>query len=262
MSLNKAEEDTRESGIKSIVVGAGLLHALASAPGPVSLTHIAREAGMPTSKVRRYMVSLLQAGLVAQDAASRLYELGPAALQLGLAAVARFDINKRADPVLQKLARLIDETVGLMVWTPRGPTLTRLIVSNHPIALTMRVGSIIPVLPTASGQVLASHLDPALSDPLIAAEKAQQSALNEVDESALFAAVRKQGYARIDGTLLRGITAFAVPVFGPLGEAAAALNVLGRTDSFTPAHAKKVLKALRDAAKEISVSQPAPAPRK
>src|SRR5690606_16498126 len=140
MSLNKAEEDTRESGIKSIVVGAGLLHALASAPGPVSLTHIAREARMPTSKVRRYMVSLLQAGLVAQDPASRLYELGPAALQLGLAAVARFDINKRADPVLQKLARHIDETVGLMVWTPRGPTLTRLIVSNHPIALTMRVG--------------------------------------------------------------------------------------------------------------------------
>jgi len=55
--------------------------------------------------------------------------------------------------------------------------------------------------------------------------------------------------------LLRGVTAFAVPVFGPLGEPAAALNVLGRTDSFTPAHTKNVLKALQDAAKEISVSR-------
>jgi len=255
MTLHAVEEDARDLGIKSVVVGAGLLHVIATAPRPLSLTHIAREGRMPTSKARRYMVSLLQSGLVAQDTASRLYELGPAALQLGLAAVARFDINKRADPILQKLAGRIDETVGLMIWSPRGPTLTRLIVSNHPIALTMRVGSIIPVLPTASGQVLASHLDPAMSAPLIAAEKAKQSILAEMDEASLFASVRKQGYARIDGTLLRGVTAFAVPVFGPLGEPAAALNVLGRTDSFTPAHTKNVLKALQDAAKEISVSR-------
>ncbi len=256
MAVSSFEEDTRELGIKSVVVAAGLLHAVAVAPGPLSLTHIAREARMPTSKARRYLVSLIQSGLVVQDATSRQYELGPEALQLGLAAVARFDINKRADPVLEKLTRQVDETVGLMIWSPRGPTLTRLIVSNHPIALTMRVGSIIPVLPTASGQVLASHLDPAMSAPLIAAEKAKQSTLAEIDEASLFASVRKQGYARIDGTLLRGVTAFAVPVFGPLGEPAAALNVLGRTESFSPAHTKKVLNALRDAAKEISVSQP------
>jgi len=256
MTVSTGTEASRDLGIKSIVVGASLLHAIAMAAGPLSLTRLAHEVRMPTAKARRYLVSYIQAGLVTQDAATRLYDLGPAALQLGLAAVARFDVIKRADPILQKLAQRIDETVGLMVWSPRGPTLTSLIVSNHPIALTMRVGSIIPVLPTASGQVLASYLDPAMSTQLIAREKAQRSSLAEVDEAAVFSLVRKQRYARIDGTLLNGITAFAVPVFGPLGEPAAALNVLGRTESFSASHTKKVLKALQESAKEISVNNP------
>ncbi len=246
----------RELGIKSIVVGADLLHSVAMASGPLSLTHLANQARMPTAKARRYLVSYIQAGLITQDAVSRLYDLGPAALQLGLAAVARFDVIKRADPVLQTLAQAVDETVGLMVWSPRGPTLTRLIVSNHPIALTMRVGSVIPVLPTASGRVLAAYLTPAMSTRLIEREKVERNGLDRIDETAVFLAVRKQGYSRIDGTLLNGITAFAVPVFGPLGEPVAALNVLGRTDSFTLSHEKKVLKALKEAAREISVAKP------
>jgi DNA-binding IclR family transcriptional regulator len=254
--MQETEEELKsEAGIKSVVVGARLLQAIAAAPGPQTLTRISNEAQMPTAKARRYLVGYIQAGLVVQDPMSHLYDLGPAALQLGLSAISRYDVVKKAEPVLQRLSQLVDETVGLMVWCPAGPMLARLIVSNHPIALTMRAGSVLPVLPSASGRVLAAHMDQGSSSFLIAKEKKQLSSVKGSDESKIFDLVRQQGYSRVDGTLLSGVTAFAVPVFGPLGEPAAALNVLGRTESFTPAHSKKVIKALRDASIEIGEGQ-------
>jgi DNA-binding IclR family transcriptional regulator len=247
-------ENVRDAGIKSVVVGARLLHAIASAPGPQTLTKLASEAGMPTAKARRYLVGYIQAGLATQDPVSHLYDFGPAALQLGLSAVARFDVVKRAEPVLQRLSQQMDETVGLMIWSPGGPMLARLIVSNHPIALTMRVGSILPLLSSASGHVLGAYLEEGTCSYLIAKEKKQSPSLKAMSEGKIFATVRKQGYARVDGSLLTGVTAFAVPVFGPLGEITAALFVLGRTDAFNPAKGQKVVKSLLESSKAVSAS--------
>lgn len=254
--IPKIEDSGTTGGIKSVTVGARLLQAIAEAPGPQTLTRLAAEAGMPTAKARRYLVGYIQAGLVTQEVTSHLYDLGPAALQLGLSAVARFDVIKQAEPVLQKLAQQMDETVGLMIWSPNGPMLARLIVSNHPIALTMRVGSLLPVLTSASGQVFGAYLDPNISSLLVAREKKSASGQKGISEARIFAQTKAQGYARVDGSLLSGVTAFSVPVFGPIGETIAALFVLGRTDAFNPVRAKKAVKALQDASRDVSDVKP------
>lgn len=195
--MHSADEEVKsDAGIKSVVVGAKLLQAIASAPGPQTLTRISSDAQMPTAKARRYLVGYIHAGLVVQDPDSHLYDLGPAALQLGLSAISRYDVVKKAEPILQRLSQLVDETVGLMVWCPGGPMLARLIVSNHPIALTMRAGSVLPVLPSASGRVLAAHMDPRSSSYLIAREKKQLSSVKGANEAKIFGLVREQGYSR------------------------------------------------------------------
>jgi hypothetical protein len=55
------------------------------------LKDLAAAAGMSAAKAHRYLVSFQRLGLVTQDPRSTRYDLGPAALQLGLAALARLD---------------------------------------------------------------------------------------------------------------------------------------------------------------------------
>ena len=73
------------AGIQSVEVGFALLDALGQARGPQMLRDLAAAAGMSAAKAHRYLVSFQRLQLVVQDPASTRYDLGPAALKLGLA---------------------------------------------------------------------------------------------------------------------------------------------------------------------------------
>ena len=88
--------DKERAGIQSVEVGFTLLQALAGAGRALMLKDLAGTAGMSAAKAHRYLVSFLRLDLVVQDARGR-YDLGPAALHLGLATL------QRQDPV--RLAR-------------------------------------------------------------------------------------------------------------------------------------------------------------
>jgi hypothetical protein len=88
-----ADQDTEHlrAGIQSVEVGFELLNALSQAPGALMLRDLAAAAGMSAAKAHRYLVSFQRMGLVAQDPLSTRYDLGPAALRLGLASLSRLD---------------------------------------------------------------------------------------------------------------------------------------------------------------------------
>src|SRR5438105_10467113 len=71
-------------GIQSVEIGCQLLAVLGRHVAPMALKDLAKAAGMSTGKAHPYLVTFLKVGFVTQDA-SGSYELGPLALQLGLA---------------------------------------------------------------------------------------------------------------------------------------------------------------------------------
>src|SRR3546814_12891249 len=94
-NLESAQGNTRSTkprGIQSILIGFHILDRLAESPTPLGLKHLAEASNMPASKLRFYLVSFLELGLVTQEAPSGRYSLGPAALRLGLAALEKFDV--------------------------------------------------------------------------------------------------------------------------------------------------------------------------
>src|SRR6187551_97110 len=95
------------AGIQSVEVGFGLLDVLAKAPGPLMLRDLAAAAGMSAAKAHRYLVSFQRLELVAQDGSSTRYDLGPAALKLGLASLARLDAMKLARERVPKIVEQI-----------------------------------------------------------------------------------------------------------------------------------------------------------
>src|SRR6476469_5728690 len=81
--------DGDKRGIQSVEVGGQLLRALVDGRRAMMLRDVAALAGMSAAKAHPYMVSFMRLGLVEQDRASGRYELGPLALQMGLACMSR-----------------------------------------------------------------------------------------------------------------------------------------------------------------------------
>ena len=92
--------DKPRRGIQSVELGSQLLVALGRHVAPMALRDLAKAAGMTAGKAHPYLVSFIKVGFVSQDTAGR-YELGPLALQLGMAKLRRLDpgtYERRARP--------------------------------------------------------------------------------------------------------------------------------------------------------------------
>jgi DNA-binding IclR family transcriptional regulator len=233
-----------------VEVAAPLLLALANATSPLALSALAINAGMPSAKAHRYLVSLIRIGLVRQDAASGLYDLGALALEIGLAAMGRLDAVKLADETMAGLCEQTSETVALATWGNFGPTYIRLLQSRRPVTINLQIGSVMPMTYTASGLCFAAFMPEQETAALLHKELARnrEEKLDAPHSNKTLAPVlaetREHGLARIIGRLdpaaarsprksrvaerlLAGFTAFSAPVFDHTGHMRFALTVVG-----------------------------------
>jgi DNA-binding IclR family transcriptional regulator len=246
----QANEKSGQQGIQSVEVAAPLLLALAAAPGPLALSMLAKNAGMPSAKAHRYLVSLIRVGLVGQDAATGLYDLGALALELGLAALGRLDAVKLADETLAGLRDATGETVALATWGNFGPTYIRLLQSRRPVTINLQIGSVMPMTYTATGLCFAAFMREEETEELLRGEldhnrdqkldapqskKALAPLLEETRQHGIArvigrldpAAARSGAESRAAERLLAGFNAFSAPVFGHDGKMRFALSVVG-----------------------------------
>jgi DNA-binding IclR family transcriptional regulator len=253
------------AGIQSVEVGFALLDALAQASGPLMLRDLAASAGMSAAKAHRYLVSFQRLGLVAQDGSNR-YDLGPAALKLGLAAISRLDAVKLARERMPALMSRIGHTLALAVWGNHGPTIVHWEESPLAVTVNLRLGDVMPLLSSATGRCFAAHVSREAIAPLLRAELARARALGRTDlprtqaELAhLLKEVRDHGLARVVDHLLPGIAGFCAPVFDFDGHMVLGIVALGSVATFDAAWDGAVATALRVAAHQLSrdLGQPA-----
>ncbi|MCB1340912.1 MAG: IclR family transcriptional regulator [Pseudooceanicola sp.] len=239
------DEDGAQGGLQSLDAALALLLRLAQAPSAQSLSDLARAAGMPPSKAHRYLASFAHAGLVRQAGRSGKYDLGPAALDLGLAALARLDfVNRAAD----RLADLVAETgltALLCVWSENGPVVIRWERSSRHMVTALGLGSTLPLLNSATGRVFLAFAPPALTAGRLAVEGGGGEALR--------ARTRADGYASVTGDLIPGLAAIAAPVLDWQGEAQASVTLID-TDPARAAPESPALAALLRFCKGLGVA--------
>ncbi|NMM79050.1 IclR family transcriptional regulator [Acidovorax sp. SRB_14] len=251
--------DKERAGIQSVEVGFSLLEGLTRARGPLMLKDVAASADMSAAKAHRYLVSFQRMGLVTQDSRTARYDLGPAALRLGLAALSRLDAVRLARERLPQLMDEIGHTLALAVWGNHGPTIVHWEESAQAVTANLRLGDVMPLLASATGRCFAAHLAPEVVAPLLQAELAQAEKLHRSDLPATLAAaqallqeVRERGAARVVDTLLPGIVAFCAPVFDADGHLALGITTLGSVATLDAAWGGTIDTPLRAAAAHLS----------
>lgn len=251
--------DKERAGIQSVEVGFALLDGLTRSRGPLMLKDLAAAAGMSAAKAHRYLVSFQRLGLVVQDARTARYDLGPAALKLGLASLARLDAMKLARERMPALMETVGHTLALAVWGNRGPTIVHWEESPQAVTANLRLGDVMPLLASATGRCFAAYLPREVTASLVQEELQHAARLRRTDlpadaagVDALLREVRERGCARVVDTLLPGIVAFCAPVFDADGHLALGITTLGSVATFDPAWGGAVEAPLREAAERLS----------
>ncbi|WP_295809201.1 IclR family transcriptional regulator [uncultured Nitratireductor sp.] len=239
-------------GIQSVDVALRLVGELAQCGGPVTLSELARRAEMPPSKAHRYLASFIAAGLVVQAGRSGKYDLGPAAMEIGLAALARHDFVNRSADALPELRDATGMTVLLSVWGTEGATVVRWERAPAPVITSMGLGTTLPLLTSASGRIflawsppgaIGGHLEKELA---LTRSNPTQSHLDYDVENvkALRERIREAGFATVDGRFIPGLVAVAAPVLDWQGEAQCAITLIGTDPAAIRPDGKVVSKLL------------------
>ena len=264
---------SQRAGIQSVEVGFNLLQVLAASSGALMLRDLAAAAGMSAAKAHRYLVSFQRLELVTQDAGSTRYDLGPAALKLGLASLSRLDSVKLARQRLGPLMEQIGQTLALAVWGNQGPTIVHWEESPQAVTVNLRLGDVMPLLSSATGLCFSAFMgQPSSSSdgresqrpherlpPLLKDELARMQKLTRKDVprtmaevTAALEEVRQRGLARVVNTLLPGVGGFCAPVFDADGHLVLGMVALGSLATFDPAWDGAVAKPLAAAARQLS----------
>jgi len=238
---NQTDRDSQTGGIRSLHSALNLLEAMVQRAGPVSLSDLARDCGIQPSKAHRYLTTFQRAGLVSQTNRSGKYDLGPAAMKLGLAAIARHNfVNSTADG-LPELCAETGMTALLSILGSDGATVVRWERAASPIVTSMGLGTTLPILNSATGRAFLTWAPQAQINTACDAElrraKRNPSLIPDITPTVsglkqLAAQVRSLGYASVDGRFIPGLVAIAAPILDWQQEAQAVVTLIG-TDPAT-----------------------------
>jgi DNA-binding IclR family transcriptional regulator len=242
----------KRAGIQSVEIGMRVLDTLATLGGARPLAAIVKGCGLSPSQTHRYLASLTEAEMVKQDANGD-YDLGPAALRLGLSALSRIDVFRIADEKLAAFSNETGATVLVAALGPAGPIIVRWHVGRPPIVTSLGLGSLLSVLHSATGQIFLAYRPERELEALIAAEVAQSPSMGGDAVQKLKATVRRDGKAEVGGTFIPGLNARAYPIFDLQGHAilsATLVEAAGRGAQV----GKKSAPNLRSVCEEISLA--------
>jgi IclR family acetate operon transcriptional repressor len=201
------------TGTQAIERAAQLLVRVVEAPRAPSVGELAEEAGLPKSTTSRLVGALERQGLVQRLGDRGRLRPGPVLLRFANRDGAA-TLVELARPSLLRLAEASGETINLAIPGPDGVEHLAQEDTAHLVGVTDWVGRRVPFDQAANGKCFLAF---GLAD----------AATPELER------VRARGYATSIDELEDGLSALAAPVFGPTGDALAALSISGPSARLT-----------------------------
>lgn len=220
-----------ELGDRKFVValarGLEVLRAFTPTVGQLSNQEIAARAQLPRPTVSRLTYTLMRLGYLQQVEQGGKYQLAPAALSIGYAALAQMGIRHIARPLMQQLAQYAGGSVALGSRDRMSAVYVEHCRSNSPVTIRLEVGSRIPLVATAMGRAIIAVLPEAERAEIYARAAARYPErwpkTREAIERSL-AHYRRFGFTLSVGDWEEGVNAVGVPLVAADGSGVFAFN--------------------------------------
>ena len=213
--------------VQSLARGLSVIRAFDADHPELTLSDVARRAGITRAAARRFLLTLDSLGYVASD--GRAFRLTPRVLELGFSYLSSLSLPEIAQPHLEALSREVDESVSAAVLDGADVVYIARVPTRRIMSVRITTGTRFPAYATSMGRVLLAGITDAAADAVVAASDLRR--LTErtlVDPGELrgeIRRVREQGWSLVDGELEPGLRSIAAPLHGRDGRVIAALNV-------------------------------------
>jgi len=202
----------------------------------LGVTEIAKALGLSKAVVHRILSTLAERDLIAMDAASRRYRLGPMALAMGNAYLAGIDLRSLAQPLLRELSAETNETATLSIRHGWQRVYIDQALPDRDIKMTVSLGQAFPLHAGSSSKAFLAFLPAEMRDRYLAESGlAPITGSTPTDAAALraeLAAIAERGYAVSFGERQEGAGSVAAPILDHLGQPVAAVSVCGPIERF------------------------------
>ena len=241
-----------------------LLEAVVEAHGPLAITELAGQTGIPKPTVHRLARQLIAEGLLRTDSVHRGLVPGPRFISLFCKAQAVSWTGGPIRALVEALVADIRETCNLGVLDRDAVLYIERVECDWPIRIQLSAGSRVPLHATAIGKLLLAHLQTSARQQLLAGIPRAAFTDNTVTDSVAlernFKEIRRCGYALNDAENTEGVIGLAVPVRSPQGRVVAGLSVHAPATRLDLDSARALLPRFQVTAAAISAQLQGPAP--
>jgi len=252
--------ERRRDRVQSLDRALDVLEALADG-GELGVSEVAERTGLVVSTAHRLLASLADRGYVRQAAAHGRYALGFKVLELAGGIQARTAaLTAVARPHLEGIRESTGETTNLVILERDRVVYADQVAGRHNVRMFTELGSSALAHTTASGKAMLAYqpaesiakLYPREREPFERLTQRTHTTLESLRDDLV--RIRRRGYALDNEEHEEGVSCVAAPVFGPGGDAFAAISISAPTTRIVHADTGELGQLLRRHAAELSAA--------
>jgi DNA-binding IclR family transcriptional regulator len=236
--------------------GMDIIELLADAESGLTVSEISERLKRSMSELFRVIVVMERRGWLRKDPETSRYSVTYHVLKLAYRGTPTQTLTAAAAPVMHDLSTRINHSCHLVVRSgTQGLVILRQENQKRHANLSVRLGAVIDLVSSCSGQVLLAHLADEERDYLVKSMTRAQSAAYAKAAKAL-GKIRRLGFEVQRSPITAGVTDIGYPIRGFDGAVVAALTIpyLHALDDSLPTTVDETRRLLEQAARRISQS--------
>jgi len=234
-----------------------ILEAVAQESDGLSNAEISRKLQIPKSSASYILRTLENQGYLNRLAETGKYRVGLKVLSLSRGALSGIDVREVALPIMRHLMEKTNLTCHLAILDGPDAVYIEKVEPQGFIRMDTWVGRRMRVHATSVGKALVAHIPQERLEKILAERSMEKRTSKTITTLPRLLKdlekVRQQGYAVDDEENNMGARCVGAPVFNQDGAIEASIGLSGTTNQVNPETMPRILEALKDAARHISM---------
>lgn len=224
VAVSTAEAERRIYSAPALEKGLDILEILCRSESPLSQKEIAKKLGRSVGEIYRMVACLVDRNFLSQVDESS-YTITTKMFELSHINPPTHRLLYEAMPVMERLAKELDQSCHLTVYSQGKQLVLAKVDAPSGMGFSVRTGSELDVLISASGRVLLAFQNAETTGLWIEESMQRRPAQSDPQIGAILNTIRKIGYESIPSVQVRGLYAVSFPILDTQGRALAALTV-------------------------------------